>query len=278
MIPTKFSYTRPQTIDEAIASLGGDAKLLAGGHSLLPALKLRLNQTDQLIDISRLDGLQRLEMDGDYLIIGAGVTHGAIADSELVQTHAPLFAQVAAQIGDVQVRNIGTIGGSIAHADPAADWPAALLAGNAVVAVKGKSGAREIPANEFFAGFYTTALAEDEIILHIAVPSHQGYATAYAKFAQPASRFAIVGCAVCFKAAGGADDVRIAFTGASDTPYRDGKAEAALAGQSISDDTVAAVVDARDDSAFMMSDHFASENYRRHLTGVMLKRALTAAS
>ncbi len=279
MIPTNFTYSRAQSIDEAIEALDGDAKLLAGGHSLLPALKLRLNEAGKLIDISRLEGLQKLEMDGENLLIGAGVTHGTIASSDLVKSQVPLFAEVAASIGDIQIRNAGTIGGSLAHADPAADWPAALLACDAKVVVKGKSGERSIAAGDFFEGLFTTALADDELILHVSVPSKKGYRCGYAKFSQPASRFAIVGCAVCFSSENGhMQDVRVAYTGASDMPYRDAKAAAALEGKSLSDSTIKAAVEERDESPFMMSDHFASEEYRRHLTGVMLARALSSAS
>ena len=203
----------------------------------------------------------------------------ALLQVHLVNTHASLFAQVAGQIGDVQVRNAGTIGGSIAHADPAADWPAALLAADANVVVRGTGGARNIAAADFFTGIYSTDLGPGEIITEIRVPSMQGKKSHYEKFAQPASRFALVGCAVCADvSAGRLTHVRVAFTGVSDTPYCDHSAQSALEGKSLSEQTIADAVANIDTSIFIMSDLYANENYRKHLAGVMLSRALKAIS
>ena len=277
MIPTSFNYTKASSLSDALNALNDDSKILAGGHSLIPALKLRLNETDTLIDISKLSELQGISMDGNDLLIGAGATHAEIASSETVKQHAPLFAMVAAQIGDIQVRNKGTIGGSIAHADPAADWPAALLACEASVEVQSSAGNRSIAASDFFIGIFTTSLQSDEIITGIRVASQAGRMCTYQKFAQPASRFALVGCAVCASGSrDGLSNVRVAFTGVSDTPYRDTSVEAAIEGKGVNQETKDAAANAIDKSIYVMSDHFASEKYRSHLAGVMLGRALEA--
>ena len=278
MISTTFQYKKAASVEDALASLSGDAKILAGGHSLIPAMKLRLFSADTLVDISKVDSLKQIDVEGDTLVVGAGATHQRIADSEVVQKHASLFAKVAGKIGDIQVRNVGTIGGSIAHADPAADWPAALLACEATVRVQNSSGTRDIAAADFFTGLYSTALAEGEIITQIRVESKAGHHCHYEKFVQPASRFALVGCAVCMRVENGnISHATIAFSGVSDTPYIDTGASGALQGQTLSQDSIDAAVGARDGSVYVMSDHFASEKYRKHLAGVMLGRALKSA-
>ncbi|MCB0665687.1 MAG: xanthine dehydrogenase family protein subunit M [Saprospiraceae bacterium] len=275
MISTSFEYKRVSSVEEAIQALNDDSKLLAGGHSLIPALKLRLNQTGTLIDIGQIESLQEIAIDGSDLVIGAGSTHAQIAGSQDVKQHAPLLADVAGKIGDVQVRNAGTIGGSIAHADPAADWPAALLAASATVIVQGKSGGRSIAIEDFFTGIYSTDLAAGEIITAIRVPSMQTMKAAYEKFAQPASRFALVGCAVAAENNNGTlTRVKIAFTGLSDTPFCDQAAQQAIEGKELSDSIIADAVSRIDDSVYVMEDHYANEEYRRHLAGVMLSRAL----
>ncbi len=254
MIPTSFKYKRVYSVSDAISALGGDNKILAGGHSLIPALKLRLNEVDALVDISKIEELKKIQMDGDVLCIGSAATHQQIASDDKVQEHAAIFVQVANSIGDVQVRNAGTIGGSIAHADPAADWPAALLAANATITVRGSGSTRTIASSDFFTGMFSTALEDGELITEIRVPSMKGGKASYQKFAQPASRFALVGCAVVSD--GG--DKRVAYTGLSDTPF--------LAGNN----------GAIGDDVYVMSDHYADETYRRHIAGVMLQRALDA--
>ncbi len=278
MSTNPFQYKRANSVDDALEALNGDAKILAGGHSLLPAMKLRLFSADTLVDISKIESLKGIQVDGETIIIGAGTTHQAIADSEVVQEHIPLFAQVAGKIGDVQVRNVGTIGGSLAHADPAADWPAALLACHATVVLQSSSNTREIPADEFFTGMFSTALADSELITQIKVPSHTGFICRYEKFVQPASRFALVGCAICIKQDDDAiSQATVAYTGLADTPFVDKGASAALQGGSLNQESIEAAVEARDQSVYVMSDHFASESYRKHLAGVMLERALQGA-
>lgn len=279
MISTSFEYTRADSVEDALQALNEDTKLLAGGHSLIPALKLRLNRVDTLIDISQIKSLQDISMQGNELVIGAAATHASIANSQEVKTHAPLFAEVGGQIGDVQVRNAGTIGGSVAHADPAADWPAALLAADAKIVVQGSGGTRTLDAKDFFTGIFTTALEEGEIITQIRVDSMQGKKATYQKFAQPASRFALVGCAVVTGIEGGnLTGVRVAYTGVSDTPYCDSGAQGALEGKILNRETIDGAVAALDQSVYVMSDHYAGEAYRKHLAGEMLRRALQSVA
>ncbi len=276
MIPTSFDYKRADSVQDALEALDGNAKILAGGHSLLPSMKLRLYQVDTLVDISKIKDLQEINFSDGFVIIGAGATHSAIAESDIVKKHAPLFAMVASKIGDVQVRNVGTIGGSIVHADPAADWPAALLACDAIVTIRGKDGGKDVAAGDFFTGLYSTVLGENEIITAVKVPDKEGHYCHYEKFTQPASRFALVGCAVCLKLNDGqVSEGAVAFTGVSDTPYRDSGVEATLNGRQLTPETIHEAVEARDTSRYVMSDHFAGEEYRKHISGIMLKRALS---
>ncbi|NUO02031.1 MAG: xanthine dehydrogenase family protein subunit M [Saprospiraceae bacterium] len=274
MIPTTFEYTKAATVADAIAALGnGDGKLLAGGHSLVPALKLRLNQPDRLIDISQIAELRTIHEENGTIVIGAAATHHEIATSALVRSKLPMLADGAGQIGDVQVRNRGTIGGSLAHADPAADWSAMVLAAGATIAVQGSKGTRKIAATDFFTGIFSTALAGDEIITAIHIPILPGARATYQKFAQPASRFAIVGCAAQRAPDG---QVHIAFTGLSDAPHRDHAAEAAVSGKPLDAATIAAAAAAAAENVSINVDHYASEKYRKHLAKVYVKRALEA--
>jgi carbon-monoxide dehydrogenase medium subunit len=283
MIPANFDYHRASSVDEAVSLLkefGDEAKLLAGGHSLLPVMKLRLNTPSNLIDISKLPELKYIKEDGGNIAIGAGTTHYMIESSTLIKSKAPLLSQAAAAIGDVQVRNMGTIGGSLAHADPAADWPAAILATEAKIVVKGPAGERTIAASDFFTGLFTTALKAGEMITEIRVPAHPGNTGAsYMKFAQPASRFAIVGCAALVTKKGGVcDKVRVAFTGAADYAFRDAAVENALTGKAPDEANIAAAAEKAAEGMDLLSDHFASEDYRRHLAKVYARRALTQAA
>lgn len=281
MVSTSFDYQRADSIQDAIKLLqehNGDAKLLAGGHSLIPAMKLRLNSPALLIDVSRIESMRGIREENGQIIIGAMTTHYEIATSKLLAEKLPLLVETAKVIGDVQVRNKGTIGGSLAHADPAADWPAAVLAGNAQLHLHGPSGDRMVSADDFFTGFYSTALEEDEILsdLHFPIPP-AGSKSNYVKFAQPASRYALVGCAVQLQMDGNTvSDCTIGFTGVSDAAFRDTAAEAALKGKALNADNIKAASDAAAEGVDIMSDHFASEAYRKHLAKVFLKRALEA--
>lgn len=282
MIPEAFEYHRPATVDEALSLLGeygDDAKLLAGGHSLLPAMKLRLSSPSHLIDIGQLDELQQISVNGNCVVIGGGATHRDVESSDIVNKNAPLLSQSAASIGDIQVRNMGTIGGSLAHADPAADYPAAVLAADAQICVKGSGGERTIPASEFFLELFMTNLGPDEIILNVSIPT-QGSNTgsAYVKFPHPASRFAVCGCAVSVtKNNGECSDVRVGFTGISNAAFRDTGIEEFINGSSGDSSAIEQAVSVAADGVELLSDSFAGEDYRRHLAKVFAKRALTAA-
>ncbi|NOX36792.1 MAG: xanthine dehydrogenase family protein subunit M [Calditrichaeota bacterium] len=281
MYPAPFEYHRARSVDEAISLLsqyGSDAKLIAGGHSLLPMMKLRLATPAHLIDIRTIDGLQYIEDKGDYIAIGAGTSHAAIEKSDLLKQKMPLLPQAAAVIGDPQVRNMGTIGGSLAHADPAADYPAAVLAAGAQLVAVGEDGERVIPAEEFFVELFQTDLDEREILTEIRVPVISGNTRgAYLKFPHPASRFAIVGCAALVTLENNVcSDVRVAFTGVASTAFRDSGVEDALRGQPLNESTIqkAAEQAAESDELEIMEDNFASEDYRRHLAKVYAKRTL----
>ncbi len=282
MIPTNFEYHKAKSVDEALSLLqqhNGDAKILAGGHSLIPAMKLRLNQPATLIDIAKIPELSYIREEGDQIVIGAATTHGAIANSGLMQGALSMYAEAASMIGDLQVRNIGTIGGSIAHADPAADWPAVLLASDAQIVVSGSGGSRTIAATDFFTGFYETALNEGEIITAINVPKPPANTnSSYQKFMQPASRFALVGCAAMVTKEGDTcTKASVAFTGVSENAFRDINVEGAMFGQSCTAESIDSASALAADGKFILSDHFASEEYRKHLATVYAARALNAA-
>lgn len=283
MFPAEFDYHRPASVDEAIRLLqqhGADAKLLAGGHSLLPAMKLRLSRPADLIDIGHLPALKYLKSQGDHLAIGAATTHWMLESSALVKERTPLLAQAAALIGDVQVRNLGTIGGSLAHADPAADYPAAILAAEAQIHVRGPAGARQIAAAEFFVDLYLTSLQPEEIILEVRVPvqpPHTG--SCYLKFPHPASRFAVVGCAATVTVdKGRCKEARVAFTGVASAAFRDRAVEEALQGKTLDAGNIEAAAAKAAGEMELLSDVFAGEEYRRHLARVYAQRALLQAA
>lgn len=277
MIPVAFDYQKVKTVDEAIAALSnGNSKILAGGHSLLPAMKLRLSQPSKLVDIADISALKGIKEEDGEIVIGAGATHADIASDKLINSKLPFFAEGASIIGDVQVRNHGTIGGSLAHADPAADWPALVLAADAAIEVQGSNGKSRIKATDFFTGLFSTTLQENEIIIFIRIPvPEEGTKTSYQKFSQPASRFAIAACAVMRFPDG---KTNIAFTGVSDYAFRDTNAEAAVSGKEINDGSIAASMNAAVQGVSILSDHYASEEYRKHLAKVYLKKALQAVT
>jgi carbon-monoxide dehydrogenase medium subunit len=278
MIPASFDYEAPKTLDEAFALLSKneDAKLLAGGHSLLPAMKLRLAAPSVLVDLSRIKGLSYIREAGDKIAIGAMTTHADVAASDLLERDSPLLKQTANHIGDVQVRNRGTIGGSLAHADPAADYPAAILALDAELVARSKDGERTIAARDFFTGLFTTDLHDGEIITEIRVPKTRDGSTAYEKFHHPASGFAVVGVAVVVHAKGGnIQHAEIGITGVAPNAYRATKVEQALRGKGVS--TIAEAAQHAADNVEPLSDYFASAEYRKHLAVVYTQRALEAA-
>lgn len=276
MIPTSFEYKKANSVDEALSFLGDDAQILGGGHSLIPALKLRLNAPGTLVDISKIDNIKVIRDNDSSITIGGGATHASVASDSALAQHCPMMGQAAREIGDIQVRNVGTIGGSIAHADPAADWPAVLLAADVNVMIQNKSGKRTVDIDQFFKGFYETALEEGEIITGISVPKTGFNANScYVKFKQPASRFALVGVAAAVEMdAGMIKTVRIGVTGVGESAYRAMNIENALSGQALNASTIEAAVNNATEGVSVMSDHYASEKYRTHLAHVYIKRAL----
>ncbi len=273
MIPPQVAYRKPNNINEVLSllhDLGDDCKIIAGGHSLIPVMKLRLNDPENLIDITGIPELKEIRDNEKSITIGACATHAEIARNEVLRQHAPMITTAASMIGDIAVRNFGTIGGSIAHADPAADWPAVLLAANASIVIKSADGQREVDIDQFFQGMFTTAVQESELITAIRIPKTAFNANStYVKFSQPASRFAIVGCAAAVEKGG---EARVAFNGVSATPFRDTAIEKAImAGADIETATANTA-----DAVSVMSDHFAQSAYRKHLAAVYARKALSA--
>jgi len=277
VIPTAFDYLRAASIDDALAKLAASSggKLLAGGHSLVPLMKLRMSEPAVLIDIARIPGLAGIRESGGAIEIGAATTHHDVATSPLLAKACPVVCETAADIGDPQVRNRGTIGGSLAHADPAADYPAVMLALDAEIHLRSARGARVVRASEFFQGLFTVDLAPDEMIVSVRFAPIK--AAAYAKLHQRASHFAIVGVAAALDVkAGKISAARIGVTGAGPHATRLKKVEDMLVGSAPTSDAArsAAAVASLDD---LNSDIHASEDYRRAMVPVFTRRAIEAA-
>ena len=283
MIPAQFDYQAPRTLDEAISLLAqhaDDAKILAGGHSLIPAMKLRLAQPQLLIDIGRIADLSYIREDAGQIRIGAMTTHYQIESSERLEEICPLLPDCAAEIGDVQVRNKGTIGGSLAHSDPAGDWPAAIIALRAEMVVAGSNGERIIKADDFFVDMLTTALKPSEILREIRIAqSPARFGQAYQKVRHQASGFAVVGVAVNLQLAanGTCESAGVGITGVGSKAYRAAAVEAALAGKELNGPAIANAASQATDGIDANSDLYASSDYRRHLAQVHTRRAITNA-
>ncbi|MBI1762178.1 MAG: xanthine dehydrogenase family protein subunit M [Acidobacteria bacterium] len=283
MIPSNFAYHAPDTLETALQLLdqhADDVKILSGGHSLLPVLKLRLAAPAVLVDIGRIAALRAIKIENGVIRLGANATHAAIAASAEIKQHCPLLAETAAQIGDPQVRNRGTIGGSLTHADPAADWPAAMLALNAEIVVRSSSGERAIQAADFFVDMLTSAVEPNEIVTEIRVPvPAQPKAAAYLKVAQSASGFALVGVAVQLKLNNGqCEEISIGVTGLAPKAYRAKAVEDALRGKTLDAAAIRAASGQADaDASDALGDIHASADYRRHLSRVYAQRAINAA-
>jgi aerobic carbon-monoxide dehydrogenase medium subunit len=283
MIPAAFDYQVPATLEEAVSLLARDpdgAKVLAGGHSLIPAMKLRLAQPQMLVDIARIKLLSYIREDGNQILIGATTTHYQLESSELLKQICPLLPACAASIGDVQVRNKGTIGGSIAHSDPAGDWPAAVLALDADLVLVGPNGERKVKAANFFVDLLTTDLKPGEILREIRIAKPSGrFGQAYQKVPHPASGFAVVGIAVhlALNDDGSCKAAQIGVTGVGVKAYRAQGVEAALAGKSLDEQSIAAAAAHVCDGVDPNADLYASGEYRCHLAQVHTRRALQAA-
>jgi aerobic carbon-monoxide dehydrogenase medium subunit len=273
VIPAPFDYVRPGSADEAIAALvehGDEAKLLAGGHSLLPLMKFRLALPTVLVDVGRLDDLSYVRDAGDHVAVGALTRHRQLETDALLAEHAPLLRHAAGQVGDPQVRHRGTIGGSIAHADPASDLPAVLLALGATLVATGPGGERTVPVDGFFAGFLETVLDPTEMLTEIRVPKAPGAGWSFQKFNRRAQDWAIVGVA-CVRSA---DRTGIGLVNMAPTPIRASAVEAAIASGASLDDAAGRADEGTEPSV----DLNASEEYRRHLARVLVRRALEEAS
>ena len=280
MIPAAFEYQRATSVDDALAKLAasnGSGKLLAGGHSLIPLMKLRLSEPQVLIDIGRISELSGIREKDGRIEIGALTVHQAVATSALIREQCPVVAEAASSIGDPQVRNRGTLGGSLAHADPSADYPAAMIAAGAEVIVKGANGSRSITAENCFLDLFTVDIAPDEIVTSVQLSPSP--ASAYAKLHQRASHFAIVGVGATLDvSAGTIRSARVGLTGASSHALRLTKVEAALAGKPATAETIeAASRGVGADLEVVNADLHASEEYRRAMVDVFTKRALLGA-
>ena len=277
MVPASFEYHRPESLDAAVtllAGLGDDARVLAGGHSLIPAMKLRLAQPTALVDLSAIGELRTIEERGGRLAIGAMATHGEILASTLLAKRCPIFPAAAHHIGDTQVRNLGTIGGSLVHADPAADWPAVILAVDAELEVAGPAGRRTIAAKDLFVDMLQTSLRAGEILCFVHVAPTDAH-VAYVKTDQKASGFALCGVAATVDRK--AKRVRVGITGVAPVAYRATAVEQALEGGEISEESIADAASHAADTVDALSDIHASADFRAHLAQVNTARALRQA-
>ena len=284
MIPAQFDYQAPKTLDQAVALLAqhpDEAKILAGGHSLIPAMKLRLVQPQLLVDISRIKDLSYIREEDGQILIGAMTTHYQLESSATLKTICPLLPECAAHIGDVQVRNKGTIGGSVAHSDPAGDWPAAIIALGAELIVVGSVGERAIKADDFFVDMLTTALGPGEILREIRIKKPQGrFGQSYQKVHHPASGFAVVGVAATLNLGsnGSCESAGVGITGVASKAYRATGVEAALTGRPLDEQVIATAASHACDGIDANSDLSASGEYRSHLAQVYVRRAIQAAA
>lgn len=282
MIPAQFDYLAPTTVEEALAALaehGDEAKLIAGGQSLLPVLRMRLNAPETVIDLGRIDTLRGVRDDGDALVIGAMTTHHDVLHDPLVAEHTALITKAVEHLADAQVRHRGTFGGALAHADPAGDLSAPALALGAEMVIQGPSGSRTVPANEFFVDLFETAIGEDEILTEVRIPKHTGWGADYEKFVRVAHQWPIVAVAATVRADGGSiAEARIGLTNMGSTPLRAAATEAALGGAAATEDGVRAAADLAADGTNPPADLNGDADYRRHLATVLTRRAVVAAA
>jgi len=283
MIPAAFDYVRAETVHEAVAALaehGDEAKVLAGGHSLVPLMRLRLAMPTVLVDLNRCEGLRGIRDTGDSLTVGAMTTHHAVLTDPLVAEHAPILASMTAVVGDVQVRHRGTFGGAVAHGDAAGDLGSAVLALEATIVAQGPGGRREIPAEQFFVDYLTTALEPDEVLVEVRVPKlGAGWGSRYEKFQRVSHSWATVGvCALVHRTDGTIDEARVGLTHMGTTPLRAPAVEQALAGATASAESIASAASHAADGTSPPTDLNADPEYRAHMARVLTRRALEAAA
>lgn len=280
MIPAAFDYTAPTSVADAITALGSDSeeiKVLAGGQSLIPVLRLRLAAPTLLVDLGRVDGLRGVREDGDALVIGSMTTHDEMTRDPLVAQHAALLGQAATTVADPQVRHRGTFGGSLVHADPAGDMPAAALAMDAQMVIEGPGGQRTVPAGDFFEGLFSTAVGEDELLTHIRVPKHPSseWGSHYEKFNRVAQQWSIVAVAAAVRRDGDTiAEARVGLTNMGAKALRASGVEQALAGQPATADALAQAASHAAENTEPPSDLNGDADYRRHLAQVLTRRAL----
>lgn len=283
MIPSKFDYVRPKSVDEAVAALkagGEDSKVITGGQSMLPLLRLRLAAPSILVDCARIDEMKGVKDNGDSVTIGAATTHWDVLHNDIVKAHVKLLADATATVADPQVRHRGTFGGALAHGDPAGDLPAVVLALDATMEIAGAKGRRQVAAKDFFVDYFTTAVGPDEILVSITIPKlGKGWGTCYEKFNRTANGWAIVGVAAAVKVEGGKiTDARIGLTNCAAVPVRASSVESALKGASASAAEIEAASQSAAEGTRATSDLAADKEYREHLMRVITARAVSCAA
>jgi carbon-monoxide dehydrogenase medium subunit len=282
VIPAKFDYLAPSSVEEALSALaehGDDAKIMAGGQSLLPVLRMRLNAPEMVIDLGRIESLRGVTEDGDALVVGALTTHSEMVTNDLVRQHALLLSKAAAEVADNQIRHRGTFGGALAHADPAGDMGAAALALDCEFVIQGSGGSRTVAASDFFVDLFETAIGEDEILTAIRVPKYTGWGAHYEKFVRVAHQWPIVAIAATVKAEGGTiSEARVGLTNMGNTALRATATEAALAGAPATEDGVRAAAEQAAEGTNPPSDLNGDSDYRKHLATVLTRRAVLKAA
>ncbi len=282
MIPAQFDYVAPVSIEEALGALaehGDDAKILAGGQSLLPVLRMRLNAPEVIVDLGRIESLRGIRDDGDAIVIGAMTPHSVVGSDPLVAEHATLITKAVGHLADAQIRHRGTFGGALVHADPAGDLGAPAVALGAEFVIAGPGGQRTVPAEEFFVDIFETAVGDDEILTEVRIPKHTGWGAHHEKFVRIAHQWPIVAVAAAVRADGGTiAEARIGLANMGSTPLRARSVEEALAGQPATEDGVRAAAAMAAEGANPPSDLNGDADYRRHLATVLTRRAVLAAA
>ena len=282
MIPAEFDYAAPGSVGEALALLaehGDVAKVLSGGQSLLPVLRMRLNAPGIVVDISRIESLKGITDEGEAIRIGAGATYQDVLDSDLVREHLGLLHQAVQEIADPQIRHRGTVCGALVHADPAGDVGAPVLALEGQMVIQGQDGERTVPATEFFVDLFETAVQDGELLTAVVIPKHTGWGSHYEKFVRVSHQWAIIGIAAAVRAEGGTiAEARVGLTNMGSTPLRASAVEAALVGKEATEDAIAEVCAQVGEGTDPPSDLNGQADYRRHVAGVLTRRAVLAAA
>ncbi len=282
MIPAQFDYVAPTTIDDALAALsehGDEAKIIAGGQSLLPVLRMRLNAPEMIVDLGKIDELRGIRDDGDAIVIGAMTKYVDVANDATVRDNAFLVTRAVEHVADPQVRHRGTFGGGLAHADPAGDLGAPMLALDAQFVIAGSSGERTVEATDFFVDLFETAIGEDELLKEIRIPKRAGWGAHYEKFVRISHQWAIVAVAAAVKVDGGTiSEARVGLTNMGATPLRARSVEEALVGQPATDEAVRAAAATAGEGTNPPSDLNGDADYRKHLATVLTRRAVLAAA